>query len=508
MALEKFHEKDIVCFGLLESTPGTYQSSIAATNAIALTDASGKPTYETGELVFKGAKNDRSISVYQKDSYGEVTIDTPLQVVGTKTFPLTEATFPLITYLVACGGYMLQDTSNKWISFDSSLLTDNYSASVIFQKSTSGANKGISKDTFFYGLVGTVDFNLSVAAEPPTFKFNMKGNTSYDFRKARLQPDTSLQQSLLAPTVRFANIITSQAAQLDGAFKSFATAPTLSYVANTNIVTATATGLGTALGSVGDIRAINLTLGSTTAESQYYSGTFLATVTGANTCEFRIKAIPTIAVPTVSAITYGPQAQTFCLTSLAASNMFGLEVKRVINSCEEGFEVAAMGTDVTIGMLEKHSNRGNPTSITSSATTATLTFDNTILNITPVVGQFITVTGCSNPIYNVENAVISAVNTTTQGAYTIAYPIPVATGTTTVAVASFEVTSQTTVFEPEANMLKYFGFKFKYGLGAGKTITVIFDKLQLTGATDGKSDVYFTKELTLKNSGSALLRAE
>jgi hypothetical protein len=61
----------------------------------------------------------------------------------------------------------------------------------------------------------------------------------------------------------------------------------------------------------------------------------------------------------------------------------------------------------------------------------------------------------------------------------------------------------TTNFDPEANIENFFGVKIKFGTGAGKYISYMWDRLELTNVKDSKIGAYYAKDVSMRNTGKS-----
>jgi hypothetical protein len=63
----------------------------------------------------------------------------------------------------------------------------------------------------------------------------------------------------------------------------------------------------------------------------------------------------------------------------------------------------------------------------------------------------------------------------------------------------------TTNFDPEANIEQFFGVKIKFGTAAGKYISYVWDRLELTNTKDTKIGTYFGKDVSMRNTGKSYI---
>jgi hypothetical protein len=76
---------------------------------------------------------------------------------------------------------------------------------------------------------------------------------------------------------------------------------------------------------------------------------------------------------------------------------------------------------------------------------------------------------------------------------------------TDVTVTMLEDKAGTTNFDPEANIEQFFGVKIKFGTTAGKYISYVWDRLELTNTKDTKIGTYFGKDVSMRNTGKSYI---
>lgn len=408
MPIKKFHEKNIAALVKIETTENTYNAP-AATDAVAATELTGSVTYETGNYMYLGDDLSRDEFTYQKDTYADFSLTTPQQVLGTLNPALAVVDAPLSEMFQSCGGYVTVNATSGEVTIDNSQKSTT-TVSIDYRKTSSddAVNQKLYK---FTGVRGSVDINANLG-EVPTLKFNMKGNALSPIADPIKSPDFGTQTSSVVAAVRQSNIVTAQLARLDGSFTSTGAVTTITKTANVATVTF---GSAHSLGAVGDIRAITVS----GATDSLYNGVFLATITGTATLTYVMKATPASNASGTFTITKGPAAETFCFSTLAATNFFGFDYARYLTGCEEGFAKSAVPTDLTVTMLEDQ------------------------------VGG--------------------------------------------------------TSFDPDANVMNFYGAQIKFGTAAGKYVTYKWDKLQLANVKEGKVASYFGREVQFRNTGKSYI---
>lgn len=341
MPIKKFHEKNVAILAKIESTENTYNAP-AATDAVAVTELSGSVTYETGSYMYLGDDLSRDEFTFQKDTYADVSLTTPQQVLGTLNPALTVVNAPLSEMFQSCGGFVTVNATTGVVTVDNSQKSAS-TISIDFRKSSSDdlVNQKLFK---FTGIRGSLDVTANIG-EVPTLKFNMKGNAINPIASPIVSPDFGTQTSSVVASVRQSSIVAAQIARLDGTFTSTGAVTSITKAATLATVTFTA---AHGLGATGDIRAITVS----GASDSLYNGVFLATITGTTTLTYVMKGIPSANASGTFTITKGPVAETFCFSTLSATNFFGFDYTRYLTGCEEGFAKGAVPTDVAVTMLE------------------------------------------------------------------------------------------------------------------------------------------------------------
>ena len=60
-------------------------------------------------------------------------------------------------------------------------------------------------------------------------------------------------------------------------------------------------------------------------------------------------------------------------------------------------------------------------------------------------------------------------------------------------------------FNPDANLEQYFAVKVKWGAGAGKYMTLKWNKLQVVSAKEAKIGTRMARDTTFKNTGNSFI---
>ena len=527
----KFNERNISLFGNVESTAGVYNAP-SANQAIAATAMTGSVTYETGAFKFLGDNLSRLEYTYLKDVIADVTVDSFQQVIGnlstTNTGPQILAAFPLTQFYQACGGHCTPITGSAWNGHPvGSLLIDNVNTPVTGGDVTLSVDfrKRSNQDTIndklwkFLYMKGMVDLNASLG-EVPTLKFALKGNsTPNPIAAAALTANYGLQATQVAASVRKQNVVSTTIAPA---------IPVVSITFAAAVATVYSPGHGLVSTDTIEISAVKIN-GVTTDDSLYNGAFSITAIVDTDHFTYTMSGTPTanaLGTPIITVTTPG-KLKTFNFSTLAATNAFGFDLIRYLTSTEEGFTKDATPVDVTIGMLENQSPFQNAVSITKSSTTATVTL--------PVahglaVGDVVTISGATDPLFNVTNAVVlSGGLTATAFTYTmtstpVANAVADTNGSLSVIAtkaANYTTAIGTTVngaplttnslavlsgqFDADSNILGFFTVNIKFGTGAGKYITYKWNKLQLASVKDGKVSNLLSREMTFRNTGNSFV---
>ena len=365
MAYVKFHEKNIAILAVKETVENTYVAP-ASTDAVAATAIDGGINRETTSIAFIGDSLFREEYTYQKDSYGDFSLSTPQQVLGSLSGSLAADAAPFSEIYQAVGGAVTVFSAAVGSYPAGTVIVDNNSVSnttisVDLRKNSpdDAANDKLVK---FTGVRGTLDLTANIG-EVPSLKFNFKGNYVAPATVTRVAPDFSTQTSQIAAAIKQASIIQAQIAPLVGTYTA-TTGGTLSLAGTVGkklVTLSCTTALSPALtgSAAGDIRFITVSGASDAA----YNGTFLATIIGTGTgavLHYQTKTAISAAAPTGTiTLSVGPIAQTFSYGNCTASNFFGFDLTRYLTGSEEGFAKGAVPTDVAVTMLEDKAGTTN-----------------------------------------------------------------------------------------------------------------------------------------------------
>jgi hypothetical protein len=489
MAIIKFNEDNKVLFGKIETVPGVYELGIAATDALAATAITGSVTFETGNFEYLGDSLSRDEFTFQKDSFADVTVETPQQVLNVLNPALTVADVPLGKYFRACGGNVTVNGTTGVVTITNSV-AENSRLSFNFTKSS--ADDTVNYKLYkFFSMLGTVDLEASIG-DVPRLKFAFKGNAIPPVTATLVAPNFSAQTTSVAGTIRQANIIQSQITPFGENFNAqsvIAGTPGITFVGTTATVTLTAHGLTT--GRLVSVR------GATGADGAYYNGDFAIIVLTANTFTYIMNGTPALAAAGTITVSKDGWAKSACFSTFTAPNFFGQELTRFLTGCEEGFDRKAVPSDVNMTILETHAPSFAIASITRSTITATVTTDAAHGLST---GNVVTIKGATDALYN--GKFIITVLTGTTFTYVMG-GTPSASAVATSVGALVLINESSTTFDPDINVTNFFAVQLKTGIGAGKFTTQSWSKLQLTNVKDGKVATSEGRDIAFRNTGNS-----
>ena len=481
MAVIKFHEKNVVLFTNQEVTAGTYLAPTGS-DVVAAVTLTGAVTYVTGALMYLGDSNSRNEVTYQKDSFADVTLETPLQILGTLNPSILAANVPLSDWLQASGATIT-------VNGDGSVLYSNatmnpLTISVDYRKTTA-QNTVNQKLIKFYGCQALVDVTANIG-DVPRLKFALKGNAYDPIEATSLTPNYGTQVQSVGAPIRQQSIVAAQIAPLGEVFTAQASAGTVTTITKVgNIATVTMS----AVHGLVSGRYVNIS-GSV---DPLYNGDFLITVLSTTTFSYVMQATPAANATGTPLAKVGGYAKSFCHANLGASNFFGRDLARYQTGCEEGFSSTSVPSDVTVTMLESEATNFTITGITFITTAATVTAPSHNM----VTGDYVVVSGATGvdaAIYNGYYKV--TVLTSSTFSYTmLSTPAGVATGTL------IGMNNNRVQFDPDLNISNFFTVQLKFGTGVGKYVTFTWDNLQLADVKEAKVGQYFGREVKFRNTG-------
>lgn len=492
MAVIKFNEKNKAIFGKIEAVANVYEPGIIATDVIPATSITGSITYETEAFQFLGSSLDRNEFTYLKDSYADVQIETPQQVLGTLNPTMTVAEVPMSKYLRACGGNTSVNGGTGVVTVTNSIAEP---ATLSFNFDKTSISDAVNAKRFqFYGMLGMVDLSAEIG-KIPTLKFAFKGAAFKPITAPILAPDFALQTTSLAREVRQATIVNAQVTPYG---ENFAIASVVTGTATITNVTTVATVALTAHGLIkGQLVRVR---GATGADKDYYNGDFIVTsVPTSGTFTYTMNGTPAGSAVGTIVITKDGWAKTFCFSNLQAPNVFGRELSRSLTGCEESYDIKAIPTDVSVTSLETHTPSYGIASITRVGTLATVT------TTTPhglTTGDSVTIQGATDVLYNIST--LATVLTATTFTYLMG-GTPAASAVASSGNILIAINNSVFTFDPDLNVRKFFAAQVQFGEGAGKYITYSWDKLQLTNVKDGKVASSEGRESTYRNTSSFTL---
>ena len=339
MPITKFHEKAKAILVKIETTSGTYNAP-SATDAVAATTLDAAVTYETGSFQYLGDSLSRDEYTFSKDTYADVSFETPQQVLGTLNAALAPIDAPLSEVFQACGGYVsvlsaVTDGRPAGTVIVDNVTESNTSVSIDYRKNSAEdlVNQKLYK---FTGCRGMVDVSANLG-DVPKLKFTFKGNSTDPISSPILLPNFGAQTTQIAATVRQSSIVSATIAPAIAA-----TGITFS----TTTATVTAPGHGLSNGNSVTISGV------TGVNAAKYNGTFTIAGVTTDTFTYTMASAPSAAATGAVMIANNTGSKTFCFATLQAANFFGFDLARYLTGCEEGFAKGAVPTDVAITMLE------------------------------------------------------------------------------------------------------------------------------------------------------------
>lgn len=480
--ITKFHEKNIVLMSSQEVSAGTYLAPTGA-DVVAATTLTGAVTYVTAALLYLGDSNSRNEVTYQKDSYADVTLETPQQILGVLNPSILAANVPLSDWLQASGATIT-------VNGDGSVLFANttmnpLTLSIDYRKSTA-QNAVNQKLIQFYGCQAIVDVTANIG-DVPRLKFAVKGNAYSPIESAILTPTYGTQVQSVGAPIRQNSIVAAQIAPLGEVFTAQASLGTITTITRVgNIATVT---MSTAHGLLTN-RYVNISA----SVDPLYNGDFQISVLSTTTFSYVMQATPAASPATGTPLAkIGGYAKNFCHADLSAPNFFGRDLTRYQTGCEEGFASTAVPSDVTVKMLEAEATNFAITGITFITTAATVTAPSHGM----VTGDYVIVSGATGvdaAIYNGYYKV--TVLTSSTFSYTmLSTPAGIATGTL------IGVDNNRVLFDPDLNISGFFTVQLKFGTGVGKYTTYTWNTLQLADVKEAKVGNYFGREVKFRNTG-------
>ena len=493
MALIKFHTKNKVIYSKIESVPGVYESGITTSDCTAATEVSGSVTTETSSYEYLGDSNSRDEFTYETDSFADISITTPQQVLGVLNPALTVANAPLSKFFRACGANVAVDGGTGVVTISNSV-AENSKLSFNFVKS-SADDTVYQKQYKFYGMQGTVDIEASTK-QLPQLKFAFKGNAFEPVKISAITPNYGNQTVNVASVVRVNTIVETLITPLGESFAARSTisgTPTITRVGNVATVTLTGHGLV-------DKQLVNISGATGAVDGYYYNGDFPINYVDANTFTYTMNGTPSGSAAGTLVAKKDGYAKAFCFSTLNAANFFGQELTRYTSGCEEGFERKSIPTDVSVTVLETHAPAFAITSITRSGTTATVT---TAAPHGLVAGRNVTISGATDALYNIRTLVETAPTSTT---FTVILGGTPAANAVAISNGSLQVVdNDATDFNPDANKTKFFAARLKFGVKNGWYVTYSWSKLQVADVKDGTVGNSEGRDITFRNTGSTAI---
>ena len=359
----KFHEKNVAVLGKVQTVEGTAVNP-AATDILPIITNDSEIVRETEQFQFLGDSLDREENTTVKDTYSNVKIQTLMPVLGVVNGARTEAEGPLRQWfgavkakafaagdsdgtfdnsgspLTLTDGEVVVVTNDGSICYTNSV-ANNELLTIDYIKSSDEATAGKQKRYRYYDARGSVDFSFT-ASEKVKLDFNYMCNFSTPTMETAVTFDYGNQRTYIAANVRKDNMIKSIIQAYPTAALTELTIIAIDDSAGTiTVQTSAAHSLTT-----GDYVNIYGTTSFNEADKQI-------TVTAADT--FTYTSSLTGAAETSGTVTVtdtDSSTNGLCINNLNVPNLFGFEYSRFLLTCQEGFDVGAIPTDVTCTILE------------------------------------------------------------------------------------------------------------------------------------------------------------
>ena len=169
----RFHTKAVACFGKKQTALGT-KATIAAADALAITNLTYTPVLETTTDEYLGNPATRTAAVTTTDFYGKIEAETPISVNTVGVAPAYTA------FMEACGvnGIVVADAPTATppvagsVTYSNSTINDTYITCQFRRRSPTITTE---KTHSLMDVRGTLDINVELNKRP-MFKFNLLGN--------------------------------------------------------------------------------------------------------------------------------------------------------------------------------------------------------------------------------------------------------------------------------------------------------------------------------------------
>ena len=197
--MAKFHTKAVACFGKKQTAKGT-KATIAAADALAITNFTYTPVLETTVEEYLGNPATRTAAVTTTDFYGKIEAETPVSVNAIGVAP------PYTAFLEACGvnGTVVAATS---VTYSNTALNDTYITCQFRRRSPAIATE---KTISLMDVRGTLDINIELNKRP-MFKFNLLGNVDTPTQETAINGAFGNQTNptFLIPALKQGNVNTA-----------------------------------------------------------------------------------------------------------------------------------------------------------------------------------------------------------------------------------------------------------------------------------------------------------
>lgn len=206
--MAQFHTKAVSCFGKKQTAQGT-RATIAAADALAITNLTYTPVLETTTDEYLGNPATRTAAVTTTDFYAKIEAETPISVNTPGVAPAYTA------FLEACGvnGLAVADAPTATppvagsVTYSNNTINNTYITCQFRRRSPTITTE---KTHSLMDVRGTLDINIELNKRP-MFKFNLIGNVDNPTQEGIIDGSfgNQVNPSFLIPPLKQGNVNTS-----------------------------------------------------------------------------------------------------------------------------------------------------------------------------------------------------------------------------------------------------------------------------------------------------------
>ena len=203
--MAQFHTKAVSCFGKKQTAQGT-KATIAAADALAITNFTYTPVLETTVDEYLGNPATRTAAVTTTDFYAKIEAETPISVNVAGVAPAYTA------FLEACGvnGVAMADAPTATppvagsVTYSNNTINNTYITCQFRRRSPTITTE---KTHSLTDVRGTLDINIELNKRP-MFKFNLVGNVDTPTQEATIDGSfgNQINPSFLIPPLKHGNV--------------------------------------------------------------------------------------------------------------------------------------------------------------------------------------------------------------------------------------------------------------------------------------------------------------